>query len=155
MRTQFIPAVQKQFGNKCFDNAEYVAETLSEYWKVIKESHLDPIVKEATTQNRLGIHIKIPWYSVHFGVHFWQNVLKELLHPKGISLPSRKGIQHFIDTFRKQKSTSVQLKKELYCYFDYQTKTVYLLDSGDISSALGIDRRKLSNTDWKKIKELL
>lgn len=163
LRNQFIPAVEEQFGKKCFENVEYVADTLTEYSEIITKLLIDPMIDVHTDVcwDDFGTKTVIPESYVHLGVHFWQNVLLRIFYSRKVGLPSRKSIRHFVNTIRGNKSTIINLRKEVYCYYECQPDninnvgTVYILDSEKVSYSIKVDRKKLGNGHWKKIKILL
>lgn len=155
LRNKFIPAVEQQFGKKSFNNVEYVADTLAEYYDIISTQFIGPMINNHTRSNNLGTETFIPESCLNMGLHFWQTILVQLFHSRGISLPSRSAISHFVRTVKGCKSTIVNLKKEVYCYYDYNARTMYLLDSNKICGILNVDTRKLGNFHWKEIKKLL
>jgi tRNA(Ile)-lysidine synthetase-like protein len=154
MRNEFIPAYARQFGHESYAQLDYVCETLKQYSKIVDKKLKNVFNNMTKTKFGTEIHVVDDDYF-ELPVHFWLTVLKNVLHPQGISLPTKKGVQHFVEKLRSWRSTTIQIKKEVYCYFDVKTKTIYLLNSQLLSNELGVPQNRLGKNDWKKIKALL
>jgi len=154
MRNEFIPAYERQFGKESYNQLDFVCKTLKQYSELM--DILRNIIVSDTTHNKYGTRTRLKKQEhLELGCHFWMTVLKDILHPRGISLPSKKSVEHFIQTIRSNKSTNIQLKKGIYCYFDSRTLDIYVLNAEDISSVLNVPQNKLSKDHWKSIRPLL
>lgn len=135
MRNEFIPATYKQFGKSVDEKILFMADSLQEYKTLLDDTVFKPFLS-SITRNKLGIRVNIDKYK-KMGLHFWQNILIEIFHSMGLSLPSLKSIEQFIENIRLRYG-QISLKNNIYSYLD-KDNNLYICEIRFIEE-LGLNR---------------
>ena len=125
MRKEFLPAVEKQFGESVSEKIIYMSESLKSYKKILDNLVFGPFLDDVTTID-CGLRIDISDYTTQ-ELHFWKYVLTELFHKLGIGMPSVASIKNFVTRIKNGKMGVINLKASTFTYVD-SNKTMYLMD---------------------------
>jgi len=100
-RNNFLPSVEKQYGNIANRNIEYIADTLNEYKTYIDELLFKPIIESIKIiDNGLSLDIS---KCKHYKHHFWKQIFQHIYHSLELKQPSNKSITEFIKNINDRK----------------------------------------------------
>jgi tRNA(Ile)-lysidine synthetase-like protein len=166
-RNTFLGAINTQFTSQAHKNVEFLADSLCEYQNFLQRKLFQPFLDNVKLIKRDDVHygFKIPICTEHIqlGLHFWQIVLSDVLHPCGIRLPSRKSIQKLITAIQTDSFGMQTLSGELYVQYEIakdaesvQTNSLWILKKREIidNGIVDCDILKLGAKHWKQIKEI-
>ena len=150
LRNDFLPQVEKQFGNETSEKILYLSESLESYKKILDLKIFTPLynsVVKIENKDRLdiGIMINVSEY-LNMNMHFWQDILTKLFHTLDSSMPSIKSIRIFFDRINQKKIGFLTLKHKFICYLD-DTYNLYILDKTKLYN--------IKNLNWNAIMSII
>jgi len=152
-RTNFLPAVKKQFGSKTNDKILYMSNALVSYKKLLDKKIFNPIFESVTKMKNYGLSLNITDY-LEMDIHFWKHVLTELYHIIGFSMPRIHSIKNFVFMMNRGHKGMVEIKNNTLTFIE-DDGYLYILDKSKISEILGKEPNKIVKGDWKMIKKFL
>ena len=121
-----------------------MADSLVEYKKLLDINIFKPFLNSMNRRD-IGLVININKY-MDMGLHFWQNIFIELFHMMGLSMPSIKSIEKFIENMRVRNG-QITLKNTVFVYLD--NGDLYLCDTKKMDNS-GIQRNIKNLRDYFK-----
>lgn len=150
IRNEFIPAVNKQFGQDTDNKILFLSDSLVSYHKLLDKMVFQPLLN-SVVYNNFGLEIDISKF-LDMDTHFWQYILTELFHSMGESMPSIGSVQNFVSIINRGHVGMMTLKNRYYCYLD-KNKHLFILKNSSIQKK--ICKPVLTKSEWLNIKNLL
>ena len=143
LRNDFIPAVNKQFGE--IDNKLlYLSDTINSYHKILEQFIFDPFFK-SISYHKFGLRVNISEF-MQMPNHFWQESIIKMFHTMNTKVPTKRSIDNFYDCIQRLKKGVINLSKTHVVYIDNQLNLHIL----DINMVNGFMRKiNLDNNDWQ------
>jgi tRNA(Ile)-lysidine synthetase-like protein len=162
-RSTFLPAVNAQYLPIAHKNVEFMAKSLEEYNTFLQAKLFEPFMKQIQPVVSLvsvshpvpgivGYHIPIDKDHIGLGLHFWQIIFGNLLHPVGIGLPSRKSLETMIQMLTTNSYGMITLKKELYVWWT-DRQLMFVLFRKELIHKEIVDCETILATHWGKIQK--
>lgn len=143
LRNEFIPAVNKQFG-EIDDKLLYLSDTLNSYHKILGQFIFDPFFK-SISYHKFGLRVNINKF-MEMPNHFWQESIIKMFHTMNTKVPTKRSIDNFYECIQRSKTGLINLSKTHVVYIDNESN-LHILDSDIVNVFMG--KINLDNNDWQ------
>jgi tRNA(Ile)-lysidine synthetase-like protein len=168
-RETFLPAINTQYGIVAHQNVEFLANSLEEYNTFLHSklfapflSKIQPIQGIQPMVAVIGYTIPIDQDHIGLGLHFWQIIFSEILHPLGIGLPSRKSLETMIQVLKSSTDTTarssmmITLKHELYIqWIDKKVLVILFKKELVLQEIVNCTEQEIGAKHWGEIQKKL
>ena len=145
LRNEFIPAVNKQFGN-IDDKLLYLSDSINSYHKIIEDFVFKPFF-ESVCYHKFGLRVNIRKFIV-MPNHFWQESIIKVFHTMNTKVPTKRAIDNFYECIQRSKKGLINLSKTHVAYIDDKLN-LHILNINMIR--IFMNKIVLNQKDWKYI----
>ena len=143
LRNEFIPAVNKQFG-EIDDKLLYLSDSINSYHDILRSFVFEPFLK-SISYHKFGLRVNINEFIV-MPNHFWQESFLKIFHTLNRKVPTKRSIDNFYDCLKRSKKGLINLSKDNICYIDIENN-LHILDINMVNNFM--EKTSLNKNDWK------